>query len=166
MQRNFKDHFIASAVAIVMGGGAGVGTMYATKQPDKIVIQQLPPQSPKELTRGDLRRFAQKWPELPQADVDAITRIMVSTPKQNVFIFCEDTSRCGDLALDLENAFESARWNVKVERPLFNMNEGFCVTDEGMAVVLRKVFGDRIPVKVIQSSLPENTVGIVLGKRI
>lgn len=54
------------------------------------------------------------WPALSQREVDDITARAKAMGKSSVNIFCFNDEKCGELALSLENAFESARWTVAV----------------------------------------------------
>lgn len=65
-------------------------------------------------------RARQSWSELDQAEVDALAaKLKTFAPERRkpVQIICRDRSECGDLALDLENAFETAKWEVAVVAP-------------------------------------------------
>lgn len=54
------------------------------------------------------------WPALSQREVDDITARAKAQGKNSLNIFCYDDAKCGELALGLENAFESAHWTVSV----------------------------------------------------
>lgn len=54
------------------------------------------------------------WPALSQREVNDITARAKAMGKSSVNIFCYSDEKCGELALGLENAFESARWTVAV----------------------------------------------------
>lgn len=68
-----------------------------------------------DITPARAKRLAATvWDALSQAEVDDVTARAKTAGKSSVRIFCFDESKCGDLASSLENAFESAHWQVVV----------------------------------------------------
>ena len=53
---------------------------------------------------------------MEQADIDKLTAAVKDlTGEHRVTIFCVEESKCSDLALNLDNAFESAHWHSDVQ---------------------------------------------------
>lgn len=109
------------------------------------------------------RLAAAKWEELEQSAVDAITAALGKLDKRPVTIFCKDKADCGDLALDLENAFESAHWIVDVQQPLLDETKGIGCSDVAVAELIAKATGLRV--SVINAAYKDNRVALVLGKK-
>jgi hypothetical protein len=65
------------------------------------------------------------WEGLSQPEVDALTQALAGIEKHPVAIFCQHG--CDDLALDFDNAFESAHWESGIEHPLIDDNVGLNV---------------------------------------
>src|SRR5262245_54170203 len=61
----------------------------------------------------------QAWVELPQVEVDKLAERLkaLSARKAPTHIVCVDRNQCGELALNLENAFETAGWQVAIVHP-------------------------------------------------
>jgi hypothetical protein len=68
---------------------------------------------------------AQIWEGLSQDEIDGLTASLAKVPKHPVAIFCSHL--CDGLALDFDNAFESAHWDSGIERPLIDTNAGINV---------------------------------------
>jgi hypothetical protein len=106
-----REHLIPSIVASVIACAAALGFSQITKpiQVTHVITAPAGATSP-----AKAQRLAKTvWPELPQTEIDALTLKLKDKPGQ-VTILCLDDSKCGDLALNLENAFESAHWQTTV----------------------------------------------------
>ena len=99
-----REHLIPSIVASVIACGAALGFVHLTRPAEVTHVVTAPagPTSP-----AKAQRLAKTvWPELSQAEIDALAVKLKDKPG-HVTIFCIDDARCGDLASNLENA-ESA----------------------------------------------------------
>jgi hypothetical protein len=107
-----KQHIIPSIVASLIASGAAIGFVHVAHAPQVSVVSA--PAGP--VSRGKAAHLAKTvWPEMAQADIDALTAALkdISGVKK-VMIFCVEESKCGDLALNLDNAFESAHWQSDI----------------------------------------------------
>lgn len=107
-----RQHVIPSIVASVVACAAALGFSQVTKpiQVTHVVTAPAGAVSPAKAAR--LAKTV--WPELPQGQIDVLTTKLKDHPGQ-VTIFCLEDDKCGDLALNLENAFESAHWTTFVK---------------------------------------------------
>lgn len=65
-------------------------------------------------TPAQLHRAKRRWPEMTQQEIDGLTVLLKNMADPvPVMIVCKD-ALCEDLALNLDNAFESARWKSDV----------------------------------------------------
>lgn len=104
-----RQHIIPSIVATVIASGIAGGVGYYAK-PTQVVVH----------TKGDAQGLRKtEWPELMQAEVDTLTmiakRTMVLDQVKKVTIFCVEQARCGDLALNFDNALESAHIDTDIQ---------------------------------------------------
>lgn len=116
-------------------------------------------------TDKTIRRLAATtWGDMQQVEIDKLTALLKTTePKLSVIIFCADDSKCGDLALDMENAFESAKWPVVQERPLADATVGIGTSSPEIARLFRLATDGRIDPKIITANLKDQ-VALVIGK--
>lgn len=114
-----------------------------------------------------MRLAADQWPEIEQREVDALTDALKAVPREagrDVTIFCHSDTRCGDLALNLENSFESARWTVARKLiPLADDHRGLLVNDEAVRGVLASATTLK-PVK-IDEAVAGGGIGIIIGSK-
>jgi hypothetical protein len=104
-----REHLIPSIVASFVAIAASVGFLSVTRAPE---VTRIVPAPAGYVSPAKAQRLAKTvWPEMQQAEIDALTLKLKDKPGQ-VTIFCIDDARCGDLVLNLENAFESAHWQV------------------------------------------------------
>lgn len=80
-------------------------------------------------------RSPKAWDGLDQFEVDGLTRLLKlkSIEKREVAIFCAHDAECGEIALDFENALESANWECGIERPITDTNVGINVAPNSVA---------------------------------
>lgn len=109
---------IAIVVAVIAIGMSGWSIYVSYHQP-----QMFAP-----VGQSVTRSSPNVWETLTQKEVDALTAELKKPEltKGPVSIFCSD-SNCDDLALDFDNAFESAGWSSGIERPLSDTNVGINV---------------------------------------
>lgn len=106
MRFSMRQHIIPSIVASVIASGAAIGFVHLRHAPVVHVVAAGPVSDAKA---AHLAKTV--WPEMAQADIDALTAAVKDmTGTRKVMIFCVEDSKCGDLALNLDNAFESAHW--------------------------------------------------------
>jgi hypothetical protein len=114
-----KQHVIPAAVAaIVAAVVSGVAYRQAPDLRGTIMQAPAPGLSFGESTMvSDAKarlNAARQWPEMTQQEVDDLTaRLKKIGEGRPVTIYCIN-ARCEDLALNLDNAFESARWKSEV----------------------------------------------------
>jgi hypothetical protein len=107
-----REHLIPSIVASVVAVAASVGFLHLTRAPQVTQVVSAPAGAVSPAKAVRLAKTV--WPELSQVQVDALTaRLRILAPAA-VTVVCIEDSKCGDLALSLENAFESAKWEVSV----------------------------------------------------
>lgn len=68
-----------------------------------------------DLTTMKADRLAKSiWPALSQSEVDNVTKLAKAQRPGTVKVFCYEETKCDELALSIENAFESAHWKIEV----------------------------------------------------
>ncbi len=114
-----RQHIIAGAVG-------AAASLLASFGYDALVRQ---PAAPAQISAARAKHNAAVvWPELSQAQVDALTVELKKLGEgRPLMIFCADDSRCGDIALNIDNAAETAHWKSEVKRsgalpPGFNVS--------------------------------------------
>lgn len=125
-----------------------------------------------EMTRDDARAARREryvWPGLEQKQVDALTAAVKGMKfEQGIVIFCADDSRCGDLALDFDNAFESAKLKSSIEKPFIDNTTGLGASSQELADVVKKTTGLDVTL-LPPASANAGTPGparLAIGKRI
>jgi hypothetical protein len=110
---NMREHIIPSIVASVVAVSAAIGAIHFAGPSHVTQVVTAPAGS---VSPAKAARIAKTvWPELSQAEVDHLTSRLGILRPGKVTIFCIDDAKCGDLALNLENAFETAHWQVSVQ---------------------------------------------------
>jgi len=107
-----REHLIPSLIASLVASAAAVGVVHyaGPSHVTQVVHAPAGPVSP-----AKAERIAKTvWPEINQGQVDALTKAVSASTPGKVTIFCIEDAKCSDLALNLENAFESAHWDVTV----------------------------------------------------
>lgn len=108
-------------------------------------------------TSAKMMRLAQlQWGELTQREVDAITAAAKALPKASVTILCQNDDRCGAMALDFDNAFESAKWESAIDRPLIDKTKGIAASSKLLADLIDKATEGRIKPSVLPGSSTVN----------
>lgn len=116
------------------------------------------------LTRAEKRQLAQQWGDLDQKEIDAITSLLLQgVQKVPLTIFCQDDALCGDLQLDFDNAFESAHWETKLERPLIDDTIGVATSSPALRSIINEATSGRFDVKFIDKNAPYEV--LVIGKK-
>lgn len=105
-----KQHIVPSIVASVVSCGAALGFLHFAEPKYRVNVQTAQAGA---VSPAKAARIAKTtWPELEQGQIDALTAKLGSVAKVPVTIVCVEDAKCGDLALNLENALESAHWQV------------------------------------------------------
>jgi hypothetical protein len=130
-----RQHLIPSLVASVIASCAAVGFVHVTRAPEVTHIVTAPAGAVSPAKAAHLAKTV--WPELTQAQVDALTAA-VKGNKGKVTIFCIDDAKCGDIALNLDNAFESAHWESLVRNSPM-VPPGVLTSSKALADVLNAV---------------------------
>ena len=157
-------HLASALIAAVVAGLVGLGVVnYAPKpaKPNTVTVVAPPGTSLKSVSRA----AAAAWGELEQAEVDALTALLKPVAEKTpVVIFCLEESKCGDMALDFENAFESAKWPVAQERPLADDTVGIGTSDANLAALIEQATAGRLKPKAISANMKDR-VALVIGKK-
>jgi hypothetical protein len=101
------------------------------------------------------------WPELDQREVNELAAILQGIPETDrsfVTIFCADEAKCGDLQLDFDNAFETAHWTTRFERPLIDTTTGISTSSKEIGAAIAEATHGRIVPRLID----KNTLYIAL----
>jgi hypothetical protein len=106
------------------------------------------------------------WPELDQREVNELAAILQGVPETDrsaVTIFCAEEAKCGDLQLDFDNAFETAHWTTRFERPLIDTTTGVSTSSKEISDAIAKATRGRIVPRLID----KNTlyVALVIGAK-
>lgn len=107
-----KEHIIPSIVASVVACGVAVGAVLLVHKPVSVVTYA----GSRPMTARKAQLVAKTvWPEMEQSDIDKLTATVKDLPGEHrVTIFCIEETKCGDLALNLDNAFETAHWESDI----------------------------------------------------
>jgi hypothetical protein len=151
-----KQHIITAAVALTTAIGGTVAVHKLSPAPAPIVVTH----AGKPLPNA--------WGELSQAEVDALTGILKTMKPAEVAIFCASRD-CEDIALDFDNAFESAHWVSGIERPLVDSNTGINVgpdDEDGkvLAAAIESATNGRIKPGLIASHLLGDRRALVISR--
>lgn len=118
-----------------------------------------------EAPKADDRRAAQRskyvWNGLAQPQIDALTKELKGQ-KLSVIIFCTDQSLCGDLALDFDNAFESAGLTSQVVKPFMDDTQGLSTTSKVLADAIGKATGMRPAIYTAEE--PKSPCPAIVGR--
>lgn len=151
MKQHIITAVVAGAVAIITAG-----TISAVQKPRQVLV-----------TTGG-KQMPDAWGELSQPEIDALAATLKGMKPREVAIFC--TSRnCDDMALDFDNAFESAHWVSGIERPLVDSNTGISVgpdDEDGrtLAATIESATKGRIKPNVIASHLIGGRMALIISK--
>lgn len=145
---DLRNIFAAVAVSAAAAGGI---THYAGK-PAPIETKTIVVQKGDVMSKSERRAAEQAWGDLAQAEVDALTTQLKKITSRPVIIFCESEPRCGDMALDMENAFETARWKVEVQRPAWDDTKGLGATSSDLVAAIKAATNGRLPVALVQKN--------------
>lgn len=150
-----KQHLITAALALSVASGGTFAVHKLLQKPAAVVTATGKP-SPNS------------WGELSQSEIGSLTAILKATTPAEVAIFCASRD-CDDLALDFDNAFESAHWVSGIERPLVDTNAGISVgpdDDNGrlLAAAIESATNGRIKPSLIESHLVGGRRALVISR--
>lgn len=158
----FLKHAAAAVVAASVGGGGAYYAVKSTTLP-QVTFQQ---------RQGDAfkRMSPAAWGNLEQREIDALTAELRKLPaKSEVAIFCQHG--CDDMAIDFENALESAKWSCGIERPLYDTNRGINVapdSEQGRALrdAIEKATGGRLKVGMVEGEIDQpGRLAIIISRK-
>lgn len=111
-----KQYLLSGAIAAVVAAGASWATLQLAAPPPQQLLATA-------LVAAQASPYA--WPELTQQQVNDLTAQLGKLNRRDVAIYC--LHACAELALSLDNAFETAKWRSGVETPLVDDNVGVFV---------------------------------------
>lgn len=136
--------FIPLAVLTVLNTAMD-GTLFVREHeaPPQVVVA-----SP-QVTQAQAERLARKsWGSLSQGEINAITaEVNKGKPGQKITLICAQDAWCGDVASDLENAFESAHWQTNVSYSAVSTPSGWLASSQGLANIINDATGGRFAVR-------------------
>lgn len=155
---------IAAAVAVSAAAAGGI-THYVGK-PAPTETKTIVVQKGDVMSKSERRAAEQSWGDLAQTEVDALSAQLKKMPSRQVIVFCESEPRCGDMALDFENALETAKWKVDVQRPAWDDTRGIGATSPDLVDAIKAATNGRLPVVLIQKNQQADaiTIGAKPGK--
>lgn len=126
------------------------------------------PPKPAPIVSASGKVLPNAWGELSQAEIDSLTKVLATMKPREVAIFCADRN-CDDMALDFDNAFESAHWVSGIERPLVDTNSGINVGPDDadgilLAAAIESATNGRIKPGLIPSHLIGNRLALVISR--
>jgi hypothetical protein len=145
------------AIGVVALGLAGTANLKAPQK--QTVIQPVQQATPS----GKINPYA--WGELEQAEVNALQRKLEAVAKLPVVIFCSDDN-CKDMALDFENAFESAHWATDIERPMIDNARGIWTSSNEIAAAITSATSGRLKVSILGPEWADKSkIALAIGKK-
>jgi hypothetical protein len=139
---------------IIVGALAGALAGYATThftRPPAVTNINAPVAGVGRLTEFSPARAkhiaAVTWPGLEQSEINAITATLKREPPGTLTIYCVSEAACGDLVLDLDNAFETAHWNTTLKTTPALL-PGFVVSNDGLAQLIKGTVPSKFDVRV------------------
>lgn len=158
-------------VATLSGGVSGWYASTIHKKPDVTVrpvavLRGMPgtQDGASALTSAERRAIATAWGSLEQSEIDALSKALSEIAQRAkivpVKVFCESEAKCGDMQSDFENAFETAHWDVSVERPLIDDTVGVAVSSEELRDAINGATNGRLAVKLIPRTAPYYALAI------
>lgn len=151
-----KQHLIACLIGGIVSGAVAFGvTRYAAPPAAEHIVTSYAPRA--------------AWDGLSQTEIDRLTGILDNLPKHPVAIFCSHL--CEELALDFDNAFESAHWESGIERPLVDSNVGINVGPaenpdaQALADAIAAATSGRLTPGIIAGRLGGDRLAIVISRK-
>lgn len=166
---SFLGLFLGVTVSALVGGTAGwiVANQY---KPKPVVVQptismgvRRDTAGVQSMTRTEQLRAAASWGDLDQKEIDALAEALKSIPHAPLTIFCENDSKCGDMQLGFDNAFETAHWDTKLEKPLIDDTVGVGTSSKEILNAIDEATHGRLAVKLIKKNAPYEV--LVIGQK-
>lgn len=175
-----RPHFTAGLIGLLAGAVPGAYAIFhkpppTIVQPQTTIVSRTPPAGAAaavesvgaggsgQLTRAEQRQLAAQWGELDQKEVDALSELLKGIPKFPLTIFCVEDSRCGDLQLDFDNAFETAHWETRLEKPLIDDTAGIATSSQLLRDAIDEATSKRFNVGIIPKNGPRDF--LVIGNK-
>lgn len=163
-------HYVIPSLVAAAFGVGGVVVTHKNLKPQIQYVQLKPSEVAPAASTRVIDKY--RWQGLTQAEVDALT-IATSGKNYDIVIACMDDSRCGDLALDFDNAFESAKLKSIVERPFIDDTKGIAISSQELIDIVVKttrlrptLFTRRSPVNAEGKPIdPPNRIVIAIGTK-
>lgn len=148
-------------INFVIGLGAFALAVHAHFAAPKIqtVIQPIQQATPS----GKINPYA--WGELDQTEIDALQHRLEAMERMPVVIFCND-GNCGDIALNFDNAFESAHWSSDIQRPMIDNSVGIWTSSQALADAIDAATGGRLKAKILGPEWkPRDKIALAIGRK-
>lgn len=156
-----KQHIISATTAAIVAAIATFATARMVP-PQKVVVAPIGTYSAK----SDARRAMANWGELTQPEIDSLTASLKKISKTPTVILCKDDEKCGDIALDFDNAFESAHWETTLDAPapLGIEFQGIGASSPEVLKAINDATGGRLSVRYVKSQEHEKDI-LVIGAK-
>lgn len=152
MNRHQVAHYFIGLAALAVAGTAYIKVPKTVVQP---VLQAT--------SSGKINPYS--WGELEQVEVDALQHRLEAMPKMPVVIFCND-SNCQNMALDFDNAFESAHWVSVIERPMIDNSIGIWTSSKEIADALESATNGRLKASILGPEWRDKSkIALAIGKK-
>lgn len=159
-----RPHITAGLIGLL---AAAVPSTYAIMhKPAPVIVQPqttIVSRNDAGLSKAEARQAQAQWGDLDQKEVDALSALLKDIPKVPLTIFCEDDSRCGDMQLDFDNAFETAHWDTKLEKPLIDDTVGIATSSPALQAAINEATSGRLHVAIIPKNGQRDF--LVIGKK-
>jgi hypothetical protein len=176
----FRSAFYGIVGAMVVGGlSLAAERPVSTHKSDRELSRKAPGAAPivpqGTVTFGESaapspaaqHRARLRWPEMTQKEIDDLTATLKAVAKTRgapVAIVCKDPM-CEDLALNLDNAFESARWKSEIViGTVFGVPEGVTTSSQWLADLFNAATGNRYGAKVVSEKVADGEA-IMIGAK-
>jgi hypothetical protein len=110
------------------------------------------------LPQRERRQAARQWEELDQKEINDLTALLLTKDKVEVVIYCAEDLLCGDLQLNFDNAFESAHWQTRLEKPFLNTEHvvGISTSSPVLKAAIDAATNGRLNVKIMEMARSPN----------
>jgi hypothetical protein len=105
------------------------------------------------------------WGEMEQVEVDALQKELEALPKKPVIMFCSDDN-CRNMVLDLDNAFESAKWSTDIQRPFIDSSVGLWTSSKDIADAIDRATKGRLKASILGSEWKDQErIALAIGRK-
>ena len=138
-----RQHIIPTVIASIIAGAVGFSTAHLEQRKTVTFVKTTGDSAPDEKLAARAQRY--QWGSLTQFEVDSITNALKSIPNAApIIVYCQDDARCGDIALDFDNAFESAHVRSEVQKPLLDTTRGIATSSKVLSEIIATATSGRI----------------------